>query len=130
MLFCILLNLKQCFDFISTASRASLLRDMRSARLKLFCRESSQQDNLQFLDIKQCQILCQRELGAFFQAMPNIERMRCFLPMSPQPAASLRLSINIYLLLNISIISLFSARQPINFLKRHRSLCGPLQGLS
>ena len=38
------------------------------------------------------------------QAMPNIvsERMRCFLPMSPQPAAaSLRLSINIYLLLNM-----------------------------
>ena len=37
-----------CVDFISTASRASMLRDMRSARLKLFCRESSEQDNLQF----------------------------------------------------------------------------------
>ena len=48
MLFCIFLNLKHCVDFISTASRASMLRDMRSARLKLFCRESSQQDNLQF----------------------------------------------------------------------------------
>ena len=111
-----------CVDFISTASRASMPRDMRSAKLKLFCRESSEQDNLQFWTSSNAKYRV-RENEVLFA---DVATTCCCL----FAAFHKYLSASEYASNSVSIISLFSARQPINFLKRHRSLCGPLQGLS